>query len=543
MRTRILTLLALAGTIAFHSTAQSAIDAYNITPTQLRGSARFVAMGGAFTSLGGDLTSMTQNPAGLGIYRSSDIGLTFDISPRKFTSITDAGKYSDSRTPVVFDNFGYVGVANLNGTLSAIQWGFGYNRLASIDRVTSGHNNPTSNSLTNYVAAYTGGIEPSKLLDRGDDFDPYFDTREDWLSILAYNSMLISEVPGTDNAYAGLYQNGTVGDALYNIREKGYMDEYNIDIAGNVSDIVYWGLGVGIIDLDYTRNSYYSENMASALIYDRSSDRLVNGNAGFELSNAHRISGSGANLKAGFIVRPIEPLRIGFAVHTPTWLHLNHTGFGEVSYNYTPDQTTSTRPTESGNSWTPDYDFDSRLTSPWKLMAGISYMIGNRGIISVDYERVAYNSMKMKEEEIDPRGYFTGSFVDNTYANEDIKNYFRAANIFRVGAEFRLNKHVSLRAGYNYQSSTVRDEAKNGSLEIFTNGTDPSYRFDNDTQNICLGLGYRYKAWYIDLAYQHTRQTGTFHAYTDWSGMAGRAPTADVTATHNNIVISTGIRF
>lgn len=111
MRTRILTLLALAGTIAFHSTAQSAIDAYNITPTQLRGSARFVAMGGAFTSLGGDLTSMTQNPAGLGIYRSSDIGLTFDISPRKFTSITDAGKYSDSRTPVVFDNFGYVGVA------------------------------------------------------------------------------------------------------------------------------------------------------------------------------------------------------------------------------------------------------------------------------------------------------------------------------------------------------------------------------------------------------------------------------------------------
>ena len=68
MRTRLALTLGLA-MIAGGAMAQSAVDAYMVTPTQLRGSARFVGMGGAFTSLGGDLTCMTQNPAGLGIYR------------------------------------------------------------------------------------------------------------------------------------------------------------------------------------------------------------------------------------------------------------------------------------------------------------------------------------------------------------------------------------------------------------------------------------------------------------------------------------------
>lgn len=38
--------------------------------------ARSAALGGAFTSLGADLSSMSINPAGLGMYMSSDFGIS-----------------------------------------------------------------------------------------------------------------------------------------------------------------------------------------------------------------------------------------------------------------------------------------------------------------------------------------------------------------------------------------------------------------------------------------------------------------------------------
>lgn len=544
MRTRLALTLGLA-MIAGGAMAQSAVDAYMVTPTQLRGSARFIGMGGAFTSLGGDLTCMTQNPAGLGIYRKSDIGLTFDISMRSYNSTTPTDKYDDSETRVKFDNFGYVGAVRLdNETMPFFQWGVGYNRIGVFDRMMSGYNKPTETSLTNYIAGYTNGVPSGDLLDeKGASYDPYANPDNDWLGVLAYNAFMINNGTGADDNYDGLFQNGTTGDALYHVRERGYTDEYNIDFAGNISDMFFWGIGVGIVDMDYTRSTYYSESMENALVYDQSNDGLGAGNAGFALTNYKNVSGTGANLKVGVIVRPIEMLRIGLAVHTPTWMHLTHYGYGEVDYNYTPYGNLTDRPTNSGYCSTPDFDYTSRLNTPWRFMAGASVMLGDRGVLSLDYERVAYNDMHMKQENFN--SYLGGDYVNNTYANEDIKSYFKAANILRVGAEVRLNNHFAARAGFNYQSTNVKNEASDGALQIYTSGTDPSYRFDNDTYNICLGLGYRYKAWYVDLAYQHTRQTGTMHAYTPYpiNGVMCNTPQASVTDKYNNIVISTGIRF
>ena len=49
--------------------AQSTVDAYTLSQSDLRGTARFMSMGGAFTALGGDLSTLNQNPAGVGISR------------------------------------------------------------------------------------------------------------------------------------------------------------------------------------------------------------------------------------------------------------------------------------------------------------------------------------------------------------------------------------------------------------------------------------------------------------------------------------------
>ena len=529
--------LGISSMAAIGATAQTAIDAYTISPTQLRGSARFVAMGGAFTSLGGDLTCMRQNPAGLGLYRTSDIGFTFDISIRNYATDSNTGKRTENQTKAYFDNFGYAGVTMINNSaLKAFQWGFGYNRLASFDRMINAYSNPAGGSLTNYVAGLSNGIPSGDLLET-DDFDPYFDGPADWLSILSYNSMMISQT-GADDQYTGLRNDKTTGDALSRVRESGYVDEYNINFAGNVSDIFFWGLGVGIVDMQYNRNVLYSESMANATVYDVDTDMLMLGNAGYNLYNNKYISGSGANLKFGGIVRPVEMLRIGLAIHTPTWLHVNHSGYAETNYNYTPDAGSGVAKTTSGNFSTPDYSYRSRLNTPWRFMIGASAILGNNAILSADYERVAYNDMRVKSQSSD---FFGNSFQTDKVVNSDVKAMCRAANIFRVGLEYRLSRNFSARLGYNYQSSAITTRAQDGVYEVPTAGTDPSFSFNHDTNNICLGLGYRYGGWYIDAAYQFSRQKSTYYAFTTMGNNV--APSASVTDTHNNIVISTGFRF
>lgn len=528
---------AMAGA-AFGAYAQSAVDAYTLCPTQLRGSARFVAMGGAFTSLGGDISTMTQNPAGIGVYRRNDLGTGFSISVRNYNAETPYGKFSNRETRGYYDYFGYVGSTRLNGALRTFNWGVSYNRLASYDRRFEGYNLPTSTSLSNCIASYTelNKVNSGNMLSANNgSYDPYLDSDIDWLSILGYNAYMINN-NGSPVLYTGLYTNGTTGDALYTVRQRGYVDEYNIDFGGNINDLVYWGVGVGIMDMSFTSESNYSESMENALIYTGNGDQLGLGNAGFDLVNTKYTSGTGANIKAGVIIRPVEMLRLGLAVHTPTWMHLTNSGWGDSEYNYTPNGSGSTN---SGYVYTPDYEYNWRLNTPWRFMVGASLLIGNQAIVSLDYERVAYNDMKVKHGQWNTWGQ---DFVSDNKVNDAIRKTFKGSNIIRLGIEYRLTSSLFARAGFNYQTTNVTEIASTNGLDINTAGTDPSYIFDKDTYNICFGLGYRYKAWYIDATYQHTNNKSTYHAYTPF-GSNPDTPSAALTTNLNNIILSTGFKF
>lgn len=233
------TILAAALAAPLLMTAQSAPDIYMLSQTDLRGTARFMSMGGAFTALGGDLSTLTQNPAGIGVYRRSEVGATLDISPSKITATTNTDKMGMAKTKVYCNNFGYVGTARLDGLMRTFSWGASYNRLASFDRTFNAYNGSTSTSLSNYVAAYTNAAQyPESKLSFGNDYNPYLDPDgADWLSILAYSSYMINPVNGS---YTGLYQNGTKGDALSEVRQSGYVDEYAIDFGGNIDNVVMW---------------------------------------------------------------------------------------------------------------------------------------------------------------------------------------------------------------------------------------------------------------------------------------------------------------
>ncbi len=518
--------------------AQNTVDAYSLSQTELRGSARFMSMGGAFTALGGDISTLGQNPAGVAVYRSSEIGATLDLNFRSYETSTPYGSSKDNQTKVFCNNFGYVGTAYIGSGLRSISWGATYGRVASFDRVTNGYNNPTSTSLTNYIASFSGGYSASDL-EFGKNYNPYLDSDCDWLSILAYTSGMINSRPGMPGQYQGLYQNGTVGDAMYTVRERGFVDQYNFDIGGNVSDVVYWGIGIGVTDISYTREAYYSESMENARIPADGGSTLTTGDAGFDLYNTKHITGSGWNFKAGVIVKPIQSLRLGFAVHTPTYYNLTHGYDAEVDYSYfDPSQAESLNNPLQGNEYTEWASFESRLRTPWRLMVGAALVIGNQAIVSVDYERQAYDAMHVKYQY----GYGYDDFAPDDNVNNNIKDVFRAANIVRLGLEYRVTPQFSLRAGYNAQSCNVKQAAVDGNVQVLTSGTDTSFSLDDKiTQYTSFGLGYKYKGWYFDAAYVHKNSERTFRAYTNWDGNI--APSAKVKDNFSSVVLSVGYKF
>ncbi|MEF2643339.1 MAG: hypothetical protein U0M50_04655 [Paramuribaculum sp.] len=533
----VLALMAAMPVLAF---SQTAFDAYQLSRYDLRGTARYMSMGGAFTALGGDLSTLNQNPGGIGVYRKSDIGLTLDINMMS-TSTKGLENYKDNQTKALVPNFGYVGSAYTGSSVMPVfNWGFSYGRVASFDRRYRGTVD-MNGSLSNYIAGYTtdGGFSSDYLTNTEGN---YFNSdHAPWMSILAYNSYMINPVAGS-NSYSGLWGNGTYGVSDFSVEEKGYVDEYEVNLGGNFSDIVYWGLGFGITDIDYQQSVYYEEylNNAKIPVLDNNGQPVAGpptetpGDVGFGLDSYKHITGTGFNFKVGLIVKPINELRLGFAVHTPTYYNLSqaHDGIVDYGYGYTD------RPLAPGDTGSPSDVFDWKLRTPWRLMFGAAGVIGSSAIISVDYEYRPYQNMVLKDDG----GY------DYSDLNGDVKSYYKAANILRIGAEYRVTRNFSVRAGYAYESTPTGAEIKNDEIMMYTSnpydtGTTPSYTLDNSTNYITCGIGYRYKSFYADAAYVHKSRTSEFHPYTGANGYTANPYTAEVKSNDNNIVLSVGFKF
>lgn len=541
----------ILATIPAMAFAQSAVDGYNISHDELRGTARFMSMAGAFTALGGDMSTLTQNPGGIGIYRSSEISISGGLDFMSTKSQADGFSNSESKTRFNLNNVGYIGAVRLNSeAMPFFNWGISYSCKAKFDRNYGGTlTNNLQTSLMNYVADFTtyDGYTPGDLGETK-DYNPYLDSQAPWMSILAFNGYGINPTAPGANSYAGLYNYDYTnpGEAYYFINEKGHVDEYSINFGGNLYNTVYWGLGFGITELDFKQTAYYGEAFTNADVSSADGKTYTKGDADYGLSNWKHIWGSGFNMKFGLIFKPINEFRLGIAVHTPTWYNLSYSGQGMMQYHYTsPDYPQGEN--ISGSQYTDFDDFDWDYQSPWRLMVGAAGVIGGRGILSVDYEYKAFQNMKIKD--------WNGNSYD--LMNDDVETYYRATNTLRVGGEFRATPELSIRAGYSYETSPVKEELLDPSGDrataVYTSGPDdtetqPSFTFNRETQYITFGLGYRHKAFSADLAYVHRTRKADYHAFTDYNENFEPhyliiAPKAKITDNNNSVVLTLSYRF
>ncbi len=541
-------LAAIATALPLTMLAQTALDAYQMSRYDLRGTARFMSMGGAFGALGGDLSTLNQNPGGIGVYRKSEVGVTVDIDMQSTKTTSNTNSMSTDQTKVYCNNLGYIGsIYTGSNVMPYFQWGVSYGRAASFDRHYRGVSNQMNGSLTNYIAGYTAneGWQSNLLSNTNEN---YYSYNAPWMSMLAYNSYIIN-APNGSTSYQGLWQNGTNGSSSFDVLEKGYIDEYAINFGGNVMNTVYWGVGFGITDIEYSQSTYYTEDMTGARIpaqraataLDPSEqivdgqvvDGTTTGDGGFGLDSWKRITGSGFNFKVGVIVRPINELRIGLAVHTPTYYNLRQEAFASVDYGFGYAE----GPAKANYTGTPSDRVSWKLRTPWRMIASVAGVIANKGIVSVDYEYRPYQNMVEKDDD--------GN--EYTALNDDIKTYYKAANILRVGAEYRVTDKFSVRAGFAYESTPTESSMRDGKEMVFTSNPDdsgvtPSYSIDDSATYVTCGLGYHYKGFYADAAYVYKNRESSFHPYTP-NRYTDTPFGSKINQTSSNIVLSIGYKF
>ena len=477
MKKNLLLLIALFS--CTYSFGQGELDAFRFSKNDLTGTARGVAMGGAFGALGGDATGTAINPAGIGVYRTSELSTTLSLASSNIETNWQNSINKDDKIGFKFDNVSYVGYFPTGKDGQNINFGFSFNRLKNFDRNYSANGKGMANSLTHYIADLTTNDNIYyDDLNGYNNYNPYTQSNASWLSILGWQGYLINDF--TDYEYRSVLNKNEQVSPLLNVSEKGYINSYDFTIGSNVSTSLYLGMSFSITDIYYRMNSLYDESFGDG--------------GGFALDNYLQTEGSGYQVNLGAIWLPTDFLRLGVAYHSPTWYTMTDYYWASLDADV---------PMEDGNRppiiETPrDASTNYRLRTPYGWVFSAAAILGTQAIISLDYDIKDYTSMNLE----DNYGY------SDKKQNRCIDTDFRMAATLRAGLEYRFTPQFSGRLGYAWMQSPYEKEFKNEkAFNAAVVGTIPHYTVDGDMSYYTAGFGYRFTPqFYLDFAFVHGRQ-------------------------------------
>ncbi|MFN2378628.1 MAG: OmpP1/FadL family transporter [Bacteroidales bacterium] len=456
------------------------------------GTARFQAMGAAFTSLGGDLSVLQLNPAGLGLFRATEISFTPQMYFSNSSSVFNGTTAEDNAYNFGIGQFGAVMpliVRDRDG-LRGFNLGYSYNRTNNYNQNTLIRGTGTTSSMADYWNA---------LANDGGNTTPDYLGNAEWL---AFQTYVIDTVPGTGGTqYATIFSEyGNSANSVYGqgvrriISKEGYAAEHSFSGAGNINDKFYFGftLGISKINNESTYSHLESDDNNSIPIF-----------RDFTYTDFVSTEGTGYAIKLGVVYRPVSTVRVGLAFHSPTVYKLNEYYYDSMIAN-----------DDYGlyDAANDPFTFSYTLTTPLRLNAGASLQIGKVGLVSADYEYVDYSTARLSKAS-----------DDYTYdvENSDIKTVFAPAHNFRLGGELRVNSMLYVRGGYGFYGSG-----------FFTGEANE----DNSYSVYSAGLGFRQSNFYFDLSYAMRVNSQKYFMY-------GYYDLEPATITNNNSIISATVGF
>lgn len=505
-KTALLILFAIAAVTA---QAQSIYDALLFSERNYEGTARSVAMGNAFTALGGDLGSIGINPAGSAVAKYSQISITPSLTIASNTT-NGVSPYTDGSLPYFEKQFKntatHFAIPNLGMTfnwetgrssgLKNVSFGFIMNRVNSWneDLYAAGPNHTTSFMGAMAVEATEAGLLGSNLnMNNAYDYDP-------WKYVVGYQSGMISTFGGYDDQFVGASEVifGNMGnteislggplDQSYGRRVRGSKNDYLINLGFNISDFIYLGANLGITSMYYSYDEYFKEKAIDPSDFEIALD---NGQTMYfdsmKYKYSYSTSTSGVYGKFGFIITPGFGLRIGAAIQTPTASTINE------NWQY-KGETTYTDNGFNAAAESPEGEDHYKFREPWRANFGLAYTLGKLAVFSVDYELCNYSTMKFKRNGFDDgREYFIE-------LNDEIKGTFGTSSMLRAGIEIKPLDVLAVRAGYGVTT------APETLIEV------PA------AQNVSLGVGYvSKKSFFADLACRYSFATDEYiMPYSDY---------------------------
>ena len=518
-------LLAALGLMAVPALAQETYQDTKFAENSLTGTARYVGMGGAMEALGADISTISTNPAGVGLFRKNQVSVSAGVVAQTDAEIqlgfdNTVPKLKADKSRPSFDQIGIVWSAARNGSGSYLNLAFNYHKSTNFNQILS-------------AANYLQGASQSKLTSAKYDLaqqSPKDYADMIWTAVDAnYEGLMASDgQTKTMNYYDGQ-------SFRYSQYQKGYIGEYDFNVSGSINNRVWLGFTVGIHDVNYQSNSQYSENLIADADATAASQEIL------------KIDGTGFDVKAGVIFRPVEesPFRIGAYVNSPVYYDLKMKGVADLKLRDGANK--------DDNSNGSNYSY--RLNTPWKAGVSLGHTVGNYLALGATYEYAWYDHM---DNRIKDGGYYDAWYGDyyetsssDEYMNDHTRETLKGVSTLKLGLEYKPLSMLSIRLGYNYVSpmfeeSGYRDQSIPSPGTAYATSSD--YTNWKATNRFTAGVGFNFQNWAFDVAYQYSAQKGDFYPFMSYydskdSSYDCVAPATEVKNNRHQVLMTLAYKF
>ena len=438
--------------------SQSETDALRYSQLMYGGTARFAAMGGSFGALGGDFSSLNINPAGIAVYRGSEVTITPALNFSRIETAYFNTPDEDTKYNFNLGNFGAVITFPTNNAEEKSGWqfvniGFGINRHNNFnDRWIARGFNPDNSLMTSFLeqAIREGSLSNLDEFSTGLAWDT-------WLLGKDEDTGFFVDMPG------GMVEQHRETNA------SGSINEFLLSLGANYGDRLYLGATFGFPTVSYKEENIFREDDIGGLSEDFNQ---------LTYNNSFETSGTGFNFKLGAIFRATDVVRLGAAFHTPTFYELRDKYRASLRSDMNFDD-------YNDFARSPEGRFDYEVETPMKAIGSLGLVFGGIGMVNIDYEYIDYSTARLRSSEY----LFTEE-------NSIIRNTLTQQHNIRVGGEVRLDP-VIFRAGYAYHSSPYVSEVNDGQRNL-----------------VSAGFGIREGNYFIDFAYTYMFYSEDYILYT-----------------------------
>ena len=420
---KIFTSIASLMLIASLASGQTMSDALTFSRNDFYGTARTMGMGNAVTAIGGDLGSISFNPAGGSVSAFSQFtfssGWTSSNSISSYSSSYDTydqtasytGGFENGKTRMTVPNIGMNLCFETGNRTGVLSWNFGFlvNRSQTYTQIFSASGLENHTSMTGALATFAGGM-PGTIL--GDN--KKFDSNYAWNSICAYDGGLIN-FNSDAGTYFGSAETVSKTGSDYNYEMLGILRQnIGVTTTGSKNDIVmnyginidnrlFLGVNLNMPMGGYKYSEYFDERAQDPADFPvtpeyYSDGKYQKGAATNYLGSTYKYNYvseiSGINAQIGLIWLPTDGIRIGAAIKTPTAYTVSENWYIDVNAEFQDAN-------QNASSSSPTAETSYNFRSPYTANFGFAYTLGRSGMLSVDYELTDYSIMKFSQEYVD----------------------------------------------------------------------------------------------------------------------------------------------